>query len=120
MLADASTVIQLDWGSVAAVATPIGAAIAAIGKFGWSALFGYLAERDTAKNAQHAVVVAGLTSLSEKMTELCNKVETVDEQNRNDQRQNNDRLIKAMIDNTTANMTQTSALTSLASRLEHK
>lgn len=119
--------IQISAGAAAAISIPLGGAIVTGMKFGWNALFAYIAERDNAKTLAYQHVVDGLTALTTKVAELCARVEEVDRENRIDVRANNKEFLAAlttnaqsMAVNTQATLTMTTALNKVASAFDSK
>lgn len=123
LIEDAPMTFNVSAAAAASIAIPICTAIGAAAKFGWSALFSYLGERDRAKNDLFAQITGELTTLAGQIAMLCKRVEDVDQGNRTDQRANNEKLIAAMTDTARAmavNTQVTQQATDAMGRLANK
>lgn len=101
------TIIQLDWATVTGACTVIGGALTGFGGYIAKLGFAYLRERDEK-----------VTNLGIKVTDLIGKLETIDQQNRADQRAVNDRLIKTLIDSASEMAANTQATRELTNSLK--
>lgn len=106
MLAD-STLIQMDLASVTAACAILGPSLAGAIGYATKLFFGYLKERDEAKNQLFASLADQMGSLSLKLTDVVEEIEKVDVANRASQQATTDRLISVLVNNTQA----TAALT---------